>query len=758
MSIICNERNYDTIQKVCRNGYSMRWRPGSVFAVLIILLSTTFIHAESKAITNCNNTDTTSLPDSWTVEQQSCIRVDLGELEPSTIFSFEISTNDEIDIILFPANSLDVYLNEQSYRNNMIWQQESVFENFNGDGEWHWTVPNDREKTRWYMIIDNLAHPGDDGLGAQGESDVEISFDVEEINTQPYTIFDSIVKVDTSSFSIAEGPIVVDAGTFIQIFARTMEGNPDIFIMTEDQKNLYSNGGTAASRIIEADMLLVSDERVLLWSVPETYEGTNLYVIVDNRAGPGGGGAGTTIAGTTITVTLNPIINPKISTLNPQESYDVGELISFSALDTPNRSNQISESGYSWDVNQDDIPDFFGPILDYMWPNPDNASLKLNIISSDGIFASTTIPIEIQDYSPPNASISVNGDLQKGYNQPILISAVFSDNWGIERTEWLVDGIIQQSNYTILESVSSSFTFSFDSSYQSGEHNIEFIVTDKSGKKSSDSVKVILSDLSPPIFNEYESQISVSVGEPVTFEISAFDEESDEIQYSWIFNQGLEDETQLYGKLIQYDFDIPGVQRVVCLAQNDVGLSSQAEIIVTVLEVKKQENSLNPLFIGISLLLFLIIISIISFKILQRRIRIRAEELAKEEEPVEEIKPPSPEEQKEMWAQTSPNTYVSENNEITDISDFDLEGLLKEAQNSTPNNSNENHDLLSDLIGDISDSEGIKDELKENTSNRVIKKNCSSCDLLFSVELPQGIDSARTACPKCGSIEEVSLL
>ena len=79
----------------------------------------------------------------------------------------------------------------------------------------------------------------------------------------------------------------------------------------------------------------------------------------------------------------------------------------------------------------------------------------------------------------------------------------------------------------------------------------------------------------------------------MTFEISAFDEESVEIQYSWIFNQGLEDETQLYGKLIQYDFDIPGVQRVICIAQNDVGLSSEAEIIVTVLEVKTEENSLN---------------------------------------------------------------------------------------------------------------------------------------------------------------------
>ena len=86
---------------------------------------------------------------------------------------------------------MDVYLNEQSYRNDMIWQQESVFENYNGDGEWHWTVPDDREKTRWYMILDNFAHPGDDGMGAQGESDVEISFDVQEINIQTSTIFDS---------------------------------------------------------------------------------------------------------------------------------------------------------------------------------------------------------------------------------------------------------------------------------------------------------------------------------------------------------------------------------------------------------------------------------------------------------------------------------------------------------------------------------------------------------------------------------------
>ena len=755
--MILHERDCDTIQKVCRNGWAMRGQSASIFAVTIILLSTSFIYAESKAITNCNNVDTTSLPNNWTINQQSCVRIDLGELDPNTVFSFEISTNNDIDILLFPANSLEVYLNEQSYRNDMIWQQESVFENFNGDGEWHWTVPDDRDKTRWYMIIDNFAHPGDDGMGAQGELETQVSFDMQEIIMQPYTLFDSIIKVDTSSFSIAKGPIVVDAGTYINIFARTMEGNPDVFIMTEDQLNLYSNGGTAASRIVEADMLLVSNEMYKSWLVPELYEGVNLYVIIDNRAGPGGGGAGTTIAGTTITISLDPIVSPTISTLNPQQTYNVGELISFSALDTPNRSNQISESGYSWDVDQDNIPDFFGPTLDYMWPNPDNASLKLYITSTDGTIASTTLPIEIEDNTPPNASISVNGNLQKGYNQPILISALFSDNWGIERIEWLVDGIIEQSNYSLADAFSSSFSFSFDSNYQAGEHNIEFIVTDKSGQQSSDAVKVILSDLSPPVFNEYANQISVFVGEPVTFEISAFDDESYEIQYSWIFNEGMEDETQLYGNLIQYDFDTTGAQRVVCIAQNNAGLSSQAEIIVTVLEEDTEDNSLDLTFILVSLILFLVIISIILYKLFQRRIRIRTEELGKEEEPSEEIKPPSAEEQKQMWAQTSPNLYASGGNTIENISDVDLEGLLEDAQKTPPSSFTPEDDLLSDLIDDIPDSKGIG-TVVEQIPDRLIKKNCSSCNLLFSVELPEGIDSARTACPKCGSIEEVKLL
>ena len=760
--MILHERDCDTIQKECRNGSPMRNQSASIFAILLLLLSSSHIYAESKGvITNCINSDIDNLPATWDLEDQSCVRVDLGELEQNTVLSFDISTSEEIDIILFPSNSLQVYLNEQSYRSESVWQSESTFESFNGDGEWHWTVPNDRDKTRWYLIIDNFAHPGDEGQGSQGGQEVEISFNTQLIIPAAFTLSDSIVRVETNTQSIAHGPFIVDAGTYVQIFARTMEGNPDIFIMTETQMNLYTSGGTAASRIIEADMLLVSSERYQPWLVPEIYEGAKLYVIVDNRAGPGGGGAGTTIAGVTITITLDPILNPVISTIDNQDSYNVGEVISFSALDTPNRSNQVSESGYSWDINEDGINDFFGPYLDYTWPNPDNISLKLNIISTSGIITSKILPIEIVDNSPPNASISVDGDIQKGFDQTILISASFSDNWGIDRTEWLVDGNIEQSNYSILET-SSSFSFVFSSEYSSGEHLIEFIVTDKSGKSSNDVVKVILSDITPPVFREYSNSISEDVGVPISFQVTADDSESSGITYTWIFNQGSDDQVQFSGMLVTYDFKITGAQRVICIAENDAGLSSEAEIIVNILQPTKEEEDLDPTFFKILIIIVLITFSIVVVKIIQRRVRVRSEELSNDndEENIEENHPPTVDEQKQMWGENSsmfPNQPPSQETQPL-IPDIDIEALLAGSQAKSTKSTNQfDDDLLNDLM-DEKININTENIVKEKLSNRLITKNCSSCNLLFSVQLPEDIDLARTACPKCGSIEEVSIL
>ena len=46
-------------------------------------------------------------------------------------------------------------------------------------------------------------------------------------------------------------------------------------------------------------------------------------------------------------------------------------------------------------------------------------------------------------------------------------------------------------------------------------------------------------------------------------------------------------------------------------------------------------------------------------------------------------------------------------------------------------------------------------KVEQQTQNRAIRKNCSSCQKLFEVDMPVGVDVARTSCPHCGSIETI---
>ena len=268
----------------------MRW--ACVFAVFILMTPISSVAASStKGVISCSNSNLESLPSNWSLSDQSCLRVDLGVLSQGESLFFEISADSEIDILLFPSNTVSVYQNEQTYRMDSVWVSDSVFESFSGEGEWHWNVPSDRDPTRWYLVIDNLAHPQDSGEGAQGGQESEVTLDGGIISPEEFTLSDSIHRVSPGGYSVVHGPFSVDEGTFVEIHARTMAGEPDIFVMTESAFSFYSPSSDWSSslRILSADMLLVNSERYLPWEASDT-DGEDLVIVVDNRPGPGGGG------------------------------------------------------------------------------------------------------------------------------------------------------------------------------------------------------------------------------------------------------------------------------------------------------------------------------------------------------------------------------------------------------------------------------------------------------------------------------------
>jgi len=684
---------------------------------------------------------------------QECIRIDLGVQNPGTNLYFDIYAGQEVDILMFPSNTVSVYQNEQSYRSESVWIADSVFESFTGSGEWHWETPMDRGSTRWYLVIDNLAHPQDSGEGDQGGLPVKVELDAGIIIPEQFTLADSIHRIEPSDYSIAHGPFSVDEGTFVEIHARTMAGEPDIFVMTESAFSFYSPSSDWSSslRILSADMLLVNSERYLPWEASDT-DGEDLFIVVDNRPGPGGGGAGTSHAAVTVTVTLTPVLSPTISSESDLDSVDVGESVTLSASETPNKSDQIPISGFSWDTDSDGVNDVTGVTTEKSWPEPGNYSVRLSVTSTDSRSASTTRTIAVSDMSPPSVTMSPSGQITKGFGEEMSVSASFTDNWGIESIDWLFDGAIVLSNYSISEP-SSTLSIQVSDDYSAGEHIASIIVTDKSGLSTRQDTTVIFMDVSAPVISPYEAQIEVDSGDPTILQVFAQDNQSEGLDYTWTFEQGTENEVQFSGPQVIYEFVSEGPTTVVCRVQNDAGLSSYAEILVIV--TKSDESSgLTWQIIAALSVVALITIAVASLFYYNKAVNRRMSELSDDEEEDESpAPPPSPEMQAQMWGRTQPQSFQPpEQTASTNLDDeiFDILGGSKPAEAPIPQET-----LEDSLLGDLESPSEPPSE--DGPNDRTVMRQCGDCSKRFQITLPEGIDAAYTNCPHCGSEQSVTL-
>ena len=793
----------------------MRRASATLLIAVLLLSSVPVAQADSKGVISCTNADQSMMPASWDAADQSCVRVDLGELEPGEILSFDLTTNSNIDILMFSVNSISVYQNEQVYRSDSIWERNSVFEDFNGTGSWHWTVPDDRETTRWYLVLDNLAHPQDGGGGAQGGSMASISLDSATVTPGPFTLADTIVRLDPGEHSVLHGPFVVDAGTQVRMEANTMEGAPDVFLMTSSQVALYEQGGTAASRVEGTDMLLIMQERDMVWLATETYEGEDLYLVVDNRAGPAGGGAGTEDIAVTVTLSLTPVLEPVISGGVSLEMINVGDIVTLDATQTPNNSGQISESGFHWDTNGDGVDDTAGSSVNVSWSGPTNVTIRLTVVATDGRSASAYQTIEIADISAPEVSIGASSVLERSFGDDVVLSAVVSDNWGIATIEWLVDDVLMRSNAGTDEGA-TVFSHLFNSSYAAGPHTITLRVTDNSGLASEDSATISLYDSTPPVIGTHQEELELQVGQTFRFEANVSDAESNNLLFSWDFQGDVDSNSDGdprndgdgFGDSVLWSFETSGPVTVVCQIENDAGLVSEFEVLVNVFSGTEGDEldlmQLGLMAAGALVVTILLVMLVWRFMSNRRLAAMIAEE--DEDEPV--AAPPSAEEQKAMWGGGEP-TMQTESPSQQVFGDFssgmsgssqgiatamgesddadidpDIAELLKFSSETAPSGSGDVSNLLSEFEGEDdavdkdeiefshdspteeaasnwtpgdSETEVFRPEQEEPEQDRTVRQNCSSCDKKFEVELPSGVDAARTACPHCGSIESVSL-
>ena len=636
----------------------------SVVLMVLLLLTTSApaIDAAGKGVISCAPAELDDLPSSWDIDDGACVRIDLGELSPGDTLSFDVSTDTNIDILLFSGSSISVYQNEQNYRLDSVWHSDSVFESFQGDGTWHWTAPDDRGDTRWYLVLDNMAHPQDQGEGAQGGSLATVVLDVQEVDSPVFGIVDTIVRLDSGEHSVLAGPLVLDEGTQVNIFVTTMQGAPDIFLVTGTQMEFYEQGTTANGMDDNnADMLLVLEERSISWSVNSDYAGKELYLIVDNRPGPPSGGAGTGFVATTVVMDLIPILQPTITDSSDLAIFDVGAEVVLDASNTPNLSNQIdSETGFQWDTNGDGFFDASGSSITISWNEPAQFTIGLRAVSQDGRSATVYLNTTIQDISPPDVSLSASDTIRKDFDDELLLTANIDDNWGIYSVEWLVDEAVIQNYSSWNWEDGKTFTFRFDSSYSAGNREVMIRVTDKEGQVTERTAIIELYDSTPPMVPQQTMELTAILGQPIQLTAEAIDAESPTLTYFWDLDTKtdsnsdgiMDNDMDASGSAITQNFQQKGTYEIVCTIVNEAGASTQVTYLVSVRSSSDDGTGLSPMMIGIiATVLLIIIIAGIGMITWRRMSNARLEALLEEQAAAEEEKPRelSVEEQKAMY-------------------------------------------------------------------------------------------------------------
>ncbi len=737
-------------------------RSSVVLMVLLLLTSSApAIDAAGKGVIGCAPAELDDLPSSWDIDDGTCVRIDLGVLSPGDTLSFDVSADTNVDILLFSASSISVYQNEQNYRLDSVWHSDSVFESFQGDGTWHWTAPDDRGDTRWYLVLDNMAHPQDQGEGAQGGSLATVVLDVQEIDSPVFGIVDTIVRLDSGEHSVLAGPLVLDEGTQVNIFVTTMQGAPDIFLVTGTQMEFYEEGTTANGMDDNnADMLLVLEERSISWSVNSDYAGKELYLIVDNRPGPPSGGAGTGFVATTVVMDMIPILQPTITNSSDLAIFDVGAEVVLDASNTPNLSNQIdSETGFQWDTNGDGFYDASGSSITISWNEPAQFTIGLRAVSQDGRSATVYLNTTIQDISPPDVSLSASDTIRKDFDDELLLTANIDDNWGIYSVEWLVDEVVIQNYSSWNWEDGKTFTFRFDSSYSAGNREVTIRVTDKEGQVTERTAIIDLYDSTPPLVPQQTLELTAILGQPIQLTTEAIDAESPTLTYFWDLDTQtdsnldgiMDNDMDASGSAITQNFQQKGTYEIVCTIVNEAGASTQVTYLVSVRSSSDDSSGLSPTMIGIIVtVLLIIIIAGIGMITWRRMSNARLEALLEEQAAAEEEKPRelSVEEQKAMYGAGSatldqptsmsttsqfgqyatgmsgasdPQATISED---ATMEDSDLEALMSTPEPITASNqSSPASELLAEFSGEDSDVEDDSVEFShdglEGTSEEV---------------------------------------
>ena len=581
---------------------------------------------EGRDAPQCLSVSESTLSSQVLVVNDACMRFDLGMLQPGDVFEFSITViDDSLDVLVFDESGLQPYLLGQSYRST--YQQVPSTEFANGEYEFHWKVPASINAKSWTVIIDNLAHDGDQGEGDQGGVDGRISMSVTQLTDTPWTPHHDLVGIIPDGYlTLLEGTsLQLEEGTTIAVTAWSLEGLADVYLQTESMNANYLSGQSNVA-LTGASLLAVDGTSSFSWVVPSALANQPLKLVVDNTDDPDGQGDGSTTVRITIRVQLIPVIQAQFVAENT--TVPMNTLVGFDAASTPNNLGQISQ--YTWDfdstVDGNNDGDFINDVdaigltSEAQWTSPGERNVTLTVLGQSS-FDRQQQTITVDDINNPVPRITgttassstatpVSGGWRIAYaNTLVLTCNSSSDDDSISACSWSLDGAPYNQQTTV------SFNWS-----TIGEHVVGLTVFDQSGNSASTQVDVRVVDGSIPMIDDdnFNPQKSLEEGQIYTYSINANDvyDSASNLRYHWDINPSKDtdqngnptDDPDYIGSNVDLLFDTAGTKTVV-VTVFDASNNTDTRTFTIVVE-ESVESSTNFGLVAVVLFIFVVTLSI----------------------------------------------------------------------------------------------------------------------------------------------------
>ena len=581
---------------------------------------------EGRDAPQCLSVSESTLSSQVLVVNDACMRFDLGMLQPGDVFEFSITViDDSLDVLVFDESGLQPYLLGQSYRST--YQQVPSTEFANGEYEFHWKVPASINAKSWTVIIDNLAHDGDQGEGDQGGVDGRISMSVTQLIDTPWTPHHDLVGIIPDGYlTLLEGTsLQLEEGTTIAVTAWSLEGLADVYLQTESMNANYLSGQSNVA-LTGASLLAVDGTSSFSWVVPSALANQPLKLVVDNTDDPDGQGDGSTTVRITIRVQLVPVIQAQFVAENT--TVPMNTLVGFDAASTPNNLGQISQ--YTWDfdstVDGNNDGDFINDVdaigltSEAQWTSPGERNVTLTVLGQNS-FDRQQQTITVDDINNPVPRITgttassstatpVSGGWRIAYaNTLVLTCNSSSDDDSISACSWSLDGAPYNQQTTV------SFNWS-----TIGEHVVGLTVFDQSGNSASTQVDVRVVDGSIPMIDDdnFNPQKSLEEGQIYTYSINANDvyDSASNLRYHWDINPSKDtdqngnptDDPDYIGSNVDLLFDTAGTKTVV-VTVFDASNNTDTRTFTIVVE-ESVESSTNFGLVAVVLFIFVVTLSI----------------------------------------------------------------------------------------------------------------------------------------------------